>query len=386
MTSLLRNRAEGSEVTNGELFFDLVYVFAVTQISHLLVEHPTVHGALDSALLLAMVWIVWVYTTWVANWLDPDRTPTRVVLMIVMLGSLVMTVGLPDAFGDRGLWVGGAYAAMQIGRSAYTAWALGEDESLRRNFLRILAWCVVSGACALVGGLAHGHARELWWLAAVAVDSLGGLVGFWTPGLGRSETHEWTIDGGHFAERCQGFLIIALGESIVATGSAFAAAEHQDVTSTSAFVFAFAGAVALWWLYFDRRAREGVDAITASDDPGRLATRAYHFVHPLMVAGIIVTAAGDENVVEHPGAHAAHGTAWFVAGGTALFLLGHALFVWLVRGALPVVQAIGFAVLVVLGATGSRMPSLAVGAVTLAVVVVVVALDWRASRAPARAG
>ncbi len=386
--SLLRDRSSGAEVTNGELFFDLVYVFAITQISHLLLAHPTLHGALDSALLLAMVWVVWVYTTWVANWLDPDRTPTRIVLMLVMLGSLVLSAGLPDAFGDRGLWVGGAYAAMQICRSAYAAWALGEDASLRRNFLRILAWCSVTGALAVAGGLAHGHAREALWLAAVAVDSLGGAVGFWTPELGRSRSQEWTIDGGHFAERCQAFLLIALGESIVATGSAFAEHEHPHSTQVVAFVLAFAGAVGLWWLYFDRSAAQGRAAITASDDPGRLAANAYHFVHPLMVAGIIMTAAGDENVVHDPSAQAAHGTAWFVGGGAALFLLGHALYVRLVRATVPVAQGVAVVAFGALAVFGRPLSGYVLGSVALVVLVVAVLADRFAdgTAAPTTAG
>jgi hypothetical protein len=210
---MLRSRDGDQRVTNIELFFDLVYVFAVTQLSHGLLNHLTVEGALQTALLLGMVWLVWAYTTWVTNWLDPDRTPTRLMLIALMLASLVMSTGLPDAFGDRGLAVGGAYAAMQIGRSAYTVIAL-RGERLQRNYQRILAWCVVSGALAVAGGFADERWREVLWLTAILVDFIGGWVGFYTPGLGRSVTQDWTIEGGHFAERCQAFMLIALGESI----------------------------------------------------------------------------------------------------------------------------------------------------------------------------
>lgn len=332
-----------------------------------------------------MVWGVWVYTTWVTNWLDPDRTPTRVMLMLVMLASLVMSAGLPDAFGDRGLWVGGAYAVMQLGRSAYAVWALGADASLRRNFMRVLTWCTVSSALALGGGFAHGHVRETLWLGAVAVDAIGGVIGFWTPRLGRSASREWTIDGGHFAERCQAFLLIALGESIVATGSAFAVAEHQGAMSVLAFVLAFAGAVALWWLYFDRSAEQGRAEIAGSDDPGRLAAYAYHFVHPLMIAGVIMTAAGDENVVHHPGVHAEHGTAWFVAGGAAIFVLGHGIYVRLIRGRVPVAQALAFVVFAVLAFVGASMPGYVLGSIALVVIVAVVAVDRVSGEPVARA-
>jgi Bacterial low temperature requirement A protein (LtrA) len=257
--SLRRARTTGGQrVTNVELFFDLVYVFAVTQLSHYLLAHLTLAGALQDGLLLVMVWALWAYTTWATNWLEPDRIPVRVLLMALMLGSLVMSAELPRAFAGGGLVVGVAYAAMQIGRSAFAAWAL--TGPLRRNYQRILSWCCVSGALAVAGGLAGHWAREALWLAAVLVDLAGGRVGFWTPGLGRTPTAEWDIEGGHFAERCQGFILIALGESLVVTGATLTrllagplAAPHARVAPTvAAFAVAFVGILGLWWLYFDR--------------------------------------------------------------------------------------------------------------------------------------
>ena len=119
---LLRDRSGVQRVTNIELFFDLVYVFAVTQLSHYLIGHSTVAGALQTGLLLAMVWLVWSYTTWVTNWLDPERMAVRLLLVVLMLVSLAMSVSLPRAFEDLGLWVGGAYALQQIGRSVFMVW------------------------------------------------------------------------------------------------------------------------------------------------------------------------------------------------------------------------------------------------------------------------
>ncbi|HTS96691.1 MAG TPA: low temperature requirement protein A, partial [Streptosporangiaceae bacterium] len=200
--NLMRARAGAERVTNVELFFDLVYVFAVTQISHYLLAHPTLTGALRAGLLLAMVWLVWAYTTWVTNWLDPERIAVRLLLLALAGASLVMSAALPEAFSARGLAVGVAYAVMQIGRSAFAVVAL-RGRPLQRNFQRILAWCLVSGLLAVLGGLAAPDARAVLWAAAVGVDLLGGAVGFYTPGLGRSTTQDWTIEGGHFAERCQ---------------------------------------------------------------------------------------------------------------------------------------------------------------------------------------
>ena len=366
---MLRSRDGDQRVTNIELFFDLVYVFAVTQLSHGLLNHLTVEGALQTALLLGMVWLVWAYTTWVTNWLDPDRTPTRLMLIALMLAGLVMSTGLPEAFGDRGLAVGGAYAAMQIGRSAYTVIAL-RGERLQRNFERILAWCVVSGALAVAGGFADERWREVLWLSAMLVDFIGGWVGFYTPGLGRSVTQDWTIEGGHFAERCQAFMLIALGESIVVTGATFA--DHSDGAATvAAFVVAFAGAVSLWWIYFDRSAADAARIIAESDDPGRLGRSAYTLVHPVMIAGIIVIAAGDEEVLMHPTEVADVPVRWLILGGTALFVTGHALFKAIVWRVVPWTR---IAVVVVLALMGLLAPH--VYAVTLAgcVVLLLVAL------------
>jgi low temperature requirement protein LtrA len=358
--SMLRSRDSDQRVTNIELFFDLVYVFAVTQLSHGLLNHLTVEGALQTALLLGMVWLVWAYTTWVTNWLDPDRNPTRLMLIALMLASLVMSTGLPEAFGDRGLAVGGAYAAMQIGRSVYTVFAL-RGERLQRNFERILAWCMVSGALALAGGFADGRWREALWLAAILVDFVGGWVGFYTPGLGRSVTQDWTIEGGHFAERCQAFMLIALGESIVVTGATFADHSGDGAATVAAFVVAFGGGVALWWIYFDRSADDAARVIAESEDPGRLGRSAYTLVHPVMIAGIIVLAAGDEEVVLHPTDVADVPVRWLILGGTALFVAGHALFKAIVWRVVPWTR---IAVVVVLGLLALLAPH--VSALTLA--------------------
>ena len=345
-TRLLRDRSGLQRVTNIELFFDLVYVFAITQLSHYLLGHATVPGALQAGLLL-------------------------VVLMLI---SLAMSVSLPRAFEDLGLWVGGGYAVQQIGRSAFMVIAL-RGYALRANYERILAWCVVSGALALGGGFAHGWARDLLWLLAVGVDLVGGVVGFATPGLGRSRTSDWTIEGGHFAERCQAFILIALGESIVIIGATLAGEKSFTVSSVTAFVVAFAGSVALWWLYFDQSAEAAAEKIARSDDPGRLGRSAYHLIHPIMVAGIIVSAAADQKVLSDPGATASTASAWMILGGPALFLAGHAAFKLVVWRAVPWPRLAGIVVLGLLALAAHTIPALALAACAAAVVAAVAATD-----------
>jgi low temperature requirement protein LtrA len=349
--NLMRARAGAERVTNVELFFDLVYVFAVTQISHYLLAHRTPTGALRAGLLLAMIWLVWVYTTWVTNWLDPDQIAVRLLLLGLAVASLIMSAALPAAFSARGLAVGVAYAVMQIGRSVFAVLAL-RGRPLQRNFQRTL------------------------WVAAVGVDLLGGTVGFYTPGLGRSTTREWTIEGGHFAERCQAFMLIAFGESIVAIGATLSGLAHVGIAEIAAFAVAICGSIGLWWLYFDRSAGDAARVIAASDDPGRLGRSAYHLIHPVMVAGIIVSAAADEVALADPGAVGRTATSWMILGGAALFLAGHAAFkavVWRTPS-WPRIGAV--AVLALLGLAAPHISALALGACAAAVIVAVAVIDY----------
>jgi len=373
---LARHTLGAARVTNVELFFDLVYVFAVTQLSHHLLNNPTITGALQTALLLAMVWLVWAYTAWVTNWLDPRRMPVRLLLIALLLVTLVMWAAIPEAFGSRGLIIGIGYAVTQIGRSVFALMALW-DGPLRQNFQRILAWCMVSGALAVAGGIVTGPARGWLWLAAVGVDLLGGVAGFYTPGLGRSATTDWTIEGNHLAERCQAFILIALGESIVVIGATLSRQLESGVSAAeaAAFLMAVISSVGLWWLYFDKSAEEAARVIAASADPGRLGRTAYHLIHPVMVAGIIVIAAADQVVLSRPGTVGAATTAWLILGGTALFIAGHAAFKIAVWRVVPWSRLAAVAVLGLLGLAAPQLSALALGACAAAVVIAVAVLD-----------
>ncbi|HVY42800.1 MAG TPA: low temperature requirement protein A, partial [Hyphomicrobiaceae bacterium] len=222
---LLRSRSEEghTRVTYVELFFDLVFVFAVTQLSHLLLGQLTVAGALETALLLMGVWWAWIYTSWITNWLDPDRTAVRLALFGLMLAGLLLAVSIPHAFTWRGWTFALAYAAIQVGRTLFMLWAIGRDDAgLTRVFQRILVWLAVSAAFWIAGGIAEGGTRTALWTTAIAIEYLSPSVGFWVPWLGRSATSDWNVAGEHLAERCALFVIIALGESILVIGATFA--------------------------------------------------------------------------------------------------------------------------------------------------------------------
>ena len=365
----LRSDDARDRVTNVELFFDLVYVFAVTQLSRLLLEDVSLRGALETAVVLGMVWQIWVYSTWAVNYLDPDRLPTRAMLLVAMLASLVLAAGIPQAYGDQGLLVAGVYVATQLLRPLYVIWVLRGDV-LQMVFVRILPWSTVSGVLLILGGVAGEEVRAGLWAAGIVLDLVAAGFGFWVPGLGRSKTTDWTISGAHFAERCQAFVLIALGESLVEIGGLTHLA-HPDVSAIAAVVLAFAGAVALWWIYFDRSAEDSAARIQASDDPGRIARDAFHHVHILLIGGIIVTAAADEFLLHDPGRDAGGPIQWLVLGGTALFLGAHALFkavVWRVASWPRIIAVVALLALVPLG---PHISVLALSALTLAIVVAV---------------
>jgi len=179
---------------------------------------------------------------------------------------------------------------------------------------------------AIIGGLAQGHLREVLWALVVALDLFSAAVGFYVPGLGRTATREWNIDGAHAAERIQAFVMIALGESIVIIGASLTGFRDLYLGEVMAYLLAFVTTVAMWWVYFDRSAAFAARALASSPDPGRLARSAFYWAQVPMVAGIIAVAAGDRLVLAQPTQPAGVATASVLLGGTAIFLAGHALF------------------------------------------------------------
>jgi low temperature requirement protein LtrA len=322
----LRSRGEGAQpVTPVELFFDLVYVFAVTQLSHLILDDLSLRGLAEAAFLLLVVWWAWIYTMWMANWFDPGSPNIRVVLTAGMLASLAMAAAIPGAFGEDGLLFAGGYVALQVGRNTAAALHLPPGDRLRGVFERLVWWSSASGVLWLAGAVLPEERRLLLWGPALALELAAPVAGYWLPGRGRAFTTDWDIEGSHFAERCQLFIIIALGESIVVTG---ATASDAGLTSTVllCLVVAFAETAALWWVYFGATAEDAQAQMRTCDDPGRLARDAYTYGHLPIVAGVIAAAVGQDLLIAHPH-DPLHGVGLaMVVGGPALFLLGESVF------------------------------------------------------------
>ena len=201
--SLLRSRGNGiASVSFSELLFDLIYVFAVTQISHYLLHHLTWLGFLQSAVIWFAMWMAWQHTTWMTNWFDPNTRKIRIFLFILMLIGLIIAAAIPDAFGDRGLIFALCYVVTQIGRSGIILFMLGKKHHLTKNYTRILIWFFISAVFWIVGALEEDFIRLILWTIAVLSDYIAPMHGFYLPILGRSDSSkEWTIEGHHLTER-----------------------------------------------------------------------------------------------------------------------------------------------------------------------------------------
>jgi len=360
-----------SRVTYAELFFDLVFVFAITQISHTLLAHFTLPGALQVTVLFLAVWWVWVFTSWITNWLDPEKTPVRLLLFAMMLGGLVLSTSIPKAFDERGLWFAVAYAAMQVGKTIFLWLSTPASRPrTRMNAIRIAAWLSTSAIFWIAGGLAEGQSRLALWVVALVIEYISPAVRFWIPRHGASSVADWMIEGGHMAERCALFIIIALGESVVVIGATFAELAWTG-ENILAFVSALVGSIAMWWIYFHIGAEAGSEELSRSSEPGRLARLAYTYLHMPIVAGIIVAAVADELVLKHPGGHSDLKTVTSAIGGPLLFLFGTMLFKHSFRGFLQLSHGAGIIALCGLAWFTSEMSPLMLSILTTAIMIVV---------------
>jgi len=375
--SLLRSRDTHARVTFVELFFDLVFVFAVTQLSHTLLEHLTFEGALKTLFLLLAVWWVWMYTCWFTNWIDPDKPSVRMLMFALMLGGLLLSAAIPNAFGHEGLLFALAYAFIQVVRSVFMIFATRRHDPVNhRNFLRITSWLAVSAVFWIAGGIAEGYVRVVAWVFALSLEIGGPFMGYFVPGLGRSNTTDWKVDGAHMAERCALFVIIALGESILVTG-ATAASLPATMGAVCAFVVAFLGSVAMWWIYFNIGAERGSREISGHADPGRYARAVYTYFHIPIVAGIVVCAVADELTIAHPGGHMELSSAVALLGGPALYLAGNVFFKRASAKYYPLSHLVGLGMLAVIAPFAMLFTPLALGAATTAVMITVAIWETR---------
>lgn len=378
---LLREHGGGhAPVTNLELFFDLVYVFAITQISQFVRKEPDGLHVIEGVMLFLALWWAWIYTAWATNWADPDAVPVRLMLIGAMLASLVMAAALPEAFARdsrHALAFVVTYCLLQIGRTLFVAWAMRARPSGWRNMVRIACWFGASMPLWLAGALVALPLRLALWGVALAIEYGGPLAFFRVPGMGRSTRADWDISGSHMAERASLFVLIALGEGIVVTGTAFAE-EALTPARIMAFLACFAGSVLMWWIYFDSGADRGADHIAHSDDAGRIARNAYTYLHMPIVAGIIATAVADGLLMAAPQGPADAPLVAACGGGLILFLAGLAVFKRYSSplGNAPLSHGIGLALLTLLTLTSRTAGWSAIAFTQLCVGALLIVAIW----------
>ena len=367
------SRAPNAErvVTPLELFFDVVYAFAITQLSHHLISHVDLRAGAETVIMALAVSYAWSTTAWGANWLDPDRLPVRVLLVGLMFASLLMSVAIADAF-DRLAWlfvIG--YLLLQVGRSAFLMMAL-RDRPLGAHFVNELVWVVLTGGLWVAGAMADSGARLVLWALAVVATSAGAWALHWLPGRGRRiDLGHSEVSGPHLIERFRLFFIIGLGETVLTAGNAFTA-EPFEAERLVALAVGFAGAVALWWCYFHRAEVIGIEVAEMAEDVGPLGYWGT-WTLTMMVLALIAIAVGNELAIAHPGDDATVGFTILTFGGPALFLLAQVAFSRKVFGRVPHSRPLGLTALAILAVATAPL-TLIVGIAASTAVLVAVAI------------
>jgi len=337
------------EVTPLELFFDLVFVFAITQVSSFVSDDATWTHLLEGVAILAVLWWAWVSYAWLGNTAGSDDGAVRVVLLSAMGAMLIVSVAVPGAFTDHGLIFGVAYLTVRLLHLGAYALLARADPSLRGVVARLASTAIPGAALLVLGGALHGTPRAICWIAALLVD-YGGLAVRGVEG--------WRVQPSHFAERHGLIIIIALGESIVSLGLG-ASGLDLDARVVTGALLGVAVSAALWWAYFD------VVAIVAErrlrDAPYerqiRIARDSYTYLHLPMVAGIVVFAVGAKRALEVSGELPAV-PAWALCAGVALYLVALSAFKRRNIGSWNEPRLVAAAALVALAPVATQLPAL----------------------------
>jgi low temperature requirement protein LtrA len=300
-----------------ELFFDLVFVFAFTQVTALILEDTSVEGFARAALVLAMVWWAWSAYAWMTNAIDIENTVTRLIIFTAMAAGFFMALAVPDAFQDEAAWFAVAYFVVRVLNTTLYAWGVRGVPGQLRAVFQLAPWFLVAALVALIGGFVDPDYRAWIWLASLAIDVVGTLT------VTRAD---WGVSPSHFAERFALIVIIALGESIVAIGIGTSELE-RDTTYALSVVVAFAGVAALWWAYFDFTAVAAERALRRASAAARgpIARDVFTYFHYPVVFGIILYAVAAKKTLEHPLDPLSDAGRWALGLGIAIFLGGFAL-------------------------------------------------------------
>jgi low temperature requirement protein LtrA len=306
---------EGERVKPLELFFDLVFVLAVTQCTTLMVDHATWEGIGQAMLVLALMWWAWTAYAWLTSAVDPEEGAVRIAIFAAMAALLVVALSVPAAFGGRALEFAVAYSVVRAGHIALFVLASREDPALRSSVVGLAASTAVGSGLLVAGSFLEPGSQAAVWAFALVLD-LAGPYFFGSEG--------WRLVPGHFAERHGLIVIVALGESIVALG--VGADVGLTIGVAVAAVLGIALVSELWWLYFDIVMIANVRRLIHAPE-GRvrneLARDAYSYLHYLLVAGIVLAAFGLHETLAHVDEPLKTVPAFGLLGGVAIYLLGH---------------------------------------------------------------
>jgi len=315
LTAVMR---EGERVTPLELFFDLVFVLAITQCTALMSHNPTWEGLAQGLLVLGVVWWAWVGYAWLTSVVDPEEGAVRLVVFAAMAGLLVVSLCIPEAFDDLALAFALAYGFVRAAHIALFVLASPDDDALRHSVIGLALSTAVAVSLLVAASLFDGLAQGSLWALALFLDMAG-------PYFIRPDG--WKLVPGHFAERHGLVMIIALGESIVAIG--VGAAGVVDWGIVAAAVLGVGLTAAMWWVYFDivalvagRRLGEA----PAGRERNTMARDSYSYLHLPMIAGVVLVALGMERTIGGVDAHLRAEIAFALLGGLAVYLLGHVAF------------------------------------------------------------
>ncbi len=350
-----------------ELFFDLVFVLALTQCTALMAATPTWPGLAKGLLILAALWWSWVGYSWLTSAVDPDEGGVRLAIFGAMAALLVAALCVPGAFDDSALLFACAYAVVRVAHIGLFLIASREDAAMRRSVIGLAGSTAVGVGLIFVAAFLDGPVQGGVWLAAIVLDMAGPLLG---------GADGWKLAPRHFAERHALFLILALGESIVAIG--VGADAGVDAGVVAAAVLGTAVAAALWWLYFDVVAIVAERRL-ADAAPGRernsLARDSYSFLQFPMVAGIVLIALGLKKTLGHVGDPLETVPAVALLGGTALYLLAHVAFRLRNIGSWSRPRLVGAVAALAVLPAALELPALATIAVLTALLVVLVTFE-----------
>ncbi len=311
---LSATRREGERVTPLELFFDLVFVLAITQCTALMSHHPTWSGLIQGLLVLGVLWWAWGGYAWLTSVIDPEEGAVRLVIFGAMAVLLIVSLAVPEAFGSLALTFALAYGAFRVAHIGLFMLASPDDDALRHSVLGLAASTALAVFLLIAASLFDGLAQGALWALALLLDmALPYFFG----------TEGWKLVPGHFAERHGLIVIIALGESIVAIGVGAAGALSLGIGTVA--VLGVALAAAMWWIYFDLVALISARRL-AEAEPGRvqnaLARDSYSYIHLALVAGIVLSAFGLKVSIAHFEDHLHAVPAFALLGGVAVYLLG----------------------------------------------------------------